>query len=135
MCMCVCNDPLTHVNSDRGNVSKDHARHTKTQHHPNCTQPNKSQLVTVSSSSARSKVTLLTSNAISRTFLGICMMPESPSSPDTHTQGLEVVMALLSFLMGMMTTLYGITAGGREGGDTTRQQQNREINTNMLIRL
>lgn len=42
----------------------------------------------------------LTSNVISRTFLGICMMPESPSSPETHTQGLEVVRALLSFLMG-----------------------------------
>ncbi|KAG7277645.1 hypothetical protein CRUP_025330 [Coryphaenoides rupestris] len=40
---------------------------------------------------------------ISRTFLGICMTPESPSSPETHTQGLEVVMALLSVLMGTMT--------------------------------
>lgn len=38
------------------------------------------------------------------------MMPESPSSPETHTQGLDVVIALLSFLMGMMTTRYGITA-------------------------
>lgn len=61
--------------------------------------------------SDRSEVRLLTSKVISRTFLGICMIPESPSSPDTHTQGLEVVMALLSFLMGMMTTRYGITAG------------------------
>lgn len=37
------------------------------------------------------------------------MMPESPSSPETHTQGLEVVMALFSFLMGYMATRYGIT--------------------------
>lgn len=58
-----------------------------------------------------SKRTLLTSKVISRMFLGICMTPESPSSPETHTQGLDVVMALLSVLMGMMTTRYGITTG------------------------
>ena len=64
----------------------------------------------------RPKVTALTSNVISRKFLGICMTPESPSSPDTHTQGLEVVMVLLSFLMGIMTTRYGITEGTNRSG-------------------
>ena len=51
----------------------------------------------------------LTSKVISRTFLGICMTPESPISPATQTHGLDVVMALLSFLMGIITARYGIT--------------------------
>lgn len=46
-----------------------------------------------------------TSNVISRRFFGICITPVSPSSPDTQTQGLEVMMVLLSFLVGMTTTL------------------------------
>lgn len=78
---------------------------------PKCTQCNKSLWATFCHVCVRSKVTPLTSKVISKTFLGICMMPESPSSPETHTQGLEVVMALLSFLKGMITTLYGITRG------------------------
>lgn len=53
----------------------------------------------------RGQRSALTSNVISRTFLGILMIPESPRSPETQTQGLEVIMALLSFLMGTMTTL------------------------------
>lgn len=72
----------------------------------------------------RSKVTL-TSKVISRTFLGICMTPESPSSPDTHTQGLEVVMALLSFLMGMMTARYGITAGDKPNESAQQEGERR----------
>lgn len=79
----------------------------------------------------RSNVTLLTSKVISRTFLGIFMMPESPSSPDTHTQGLEVVMALLSFLMGMMTTRYGITAGAYS--TSAPEQNNKHYNAFRLI--
>ncbi len=92
-------------------------------HHQHCTQllvwtlHATLQWLTVCSACERSKVTLLTSKVISRTFLGICMMPESPSSPDTHTQGLEVVMALLRFLMGMMTTRYGITAGAHNASE------------------
>lgn len=65
----------------------------------------------------------LTSNVISRTFFGICMTPESPSSPDTHTQGFDVVMALLSFLIGMMTARYGITE--RKNIIIKKQQQHR----------
>lgn len=41
---------------------------------------------------------------ISCVFFGICLTPESPSSPETHTQGLTVAMAMLSFFMGIMTT-------------------------------
>lgn len=37
------------------------------------------------------------------------MTPVSPSSPDTQIQGFDVMIALLSFLMGMITDLYGIT--------------------------
>lgn len=59
-------------------------------------------------------VMALTSNVISRTFFVICRMPESPSSPDTHSQGLDVVIALLSFLMGMITALYGITSNAKK---------------------
>ena len=50
-----------------------------------------------------------TSKVISRRFLGICITPVSPSSPDTQIQGFDVMIALLSFLMGMITDLYGIT--------------------------
>lgn len=50
-----------------------------------------------------------TSKVISRRFLGIGITPVSPSSPDTQIQGFDVMIALLSFLMGMMTDLYGIT--------------------------
>lgn len=59
------------------------------------------------------------------------MMPESPSSPDTHTQGLEVVMALLSFLMGMITTLYGITAG--EQNMSAPEQRNKHQHANVWL--
>lgn len=48
---------------------------------------------------------VLTSNVISRWFLGICITPLSPSSPDTHIHGFDVVIALLSFLMGIITDL------------------------------
>lgn len=41
--------------------------------------------------------------------MGICITPVSPSSPDTQIQGFDVMIALLSFLMGMITDLYGIT--------------------------
>lgn len=46
---------------------------------------------------------------ISCVFFDICRTPESPSSPDTHTQGLTVAIAMLSFFMGIMTTRYGIS--------------------------
>lgn len=52
---------------------------------------------------------------ISWVFFDICLTPESPSSPDTHTHGLTVAMAMLNFFMGMMTTRYGIP---RETWDT-----------------
>lgn len=39
----------------------------------------------------------------------------SPSSPETQIHGFDVVIALLSFLMGIITDLYGITENG-EGG-------------------
>lgn len=52
---------------------------------------------------------ILTSNVISKWFLGICITPVSPSSPETQIHGFDVVIALLSFLMGMITDLYGIT--------------------------
>lgn len=45
---------------------------------------------------------------ISCVFFGICLTPESPNSPDTHTQGSTVAMAMLSFFMGIITTRYGI---------------------------
>lgn len=45
---------------------------------------------------------------ISCVFFGICLTPESPSSPDTHTQGLTVAIAMLSFFMGIIATRYGI---------------------------
>lgn len=104
--------------------------------HKNRTSPsalNSTQQIPVSDPvlSLWSKVTLLTSKVISRTFLGICMMPESPSSPDTHTQGLEVVMALLSFLMGMITTLYGITAG--EQNMSAPEQRNKHQHANVRL--
>lgn len=56
----------------------------------------------------------LTWKKISCVFLGICLIPESPSSPETHTQGLDIVMAMLSFFMGIMTTRYGMPEGTRD---------------------
>lgn len=41
---------------------------------------------------------------ISCVFFGIGLTPESPSSPETHTQGSTVAMAMLSFFMGIITT-------------------------------
>lgn len=123
-----------HAECDRFTVTvtHTHARHTQK---PNVPQSalNSTQQIPVSDPvlSLWSKVTLLTSKVISRTFLGICMMPESPSSPDTHTQGLEVVMALLSFLMGMITTLYGITAG--EQNMSAPEQRNKHQHANVRL--
>lgn len=58
--------------------------------------------------------TFLTSNVISRVFFGTWSTPVSASSPDTHTQGLAVNIEPPSFLLGMTTTWYGITAGQRK---------------------
>lgn len=59
--------------------------------------------------------TELTSNVISNKFFGICIMPVSPSSPETQIQGFDVVITLLSFLMGIITVLYGITVMANSG--------------------
>lgn len=62
------------------------------------------------------------------------MMPESPSSPDTHTQGLEVVMALLSFLMGRITTLYGITASEQDESAPRQRNEHEHPDVGWLTR-
>lgn len=59
-------------------------------------------------------ITFLTSKVISRVFFGTWRTPVSANSPDTHTQGFAVNMEPPSFLLGMTTTWYGITAGRRE---------------------
>lgn len=64
-----------------------------------------------------------TSKVISRRFLGICITPVSPSSPDTQIQGFDVMIALLSFLMGMITDLYGITE--RKNAGFTKKNYNK----------
>jgi hypothetical protein len=55
----------------------------------------------------RSSVELrdVTSKVISSKFFGICITPVSPSSPETQIHGFEVMIALLSFLIGMITDL------------------------------
>lgn len=61
----------------------------------------------------------LTSKVISNKFFGICIMPVSPSSPETQIQGFDVVITLLSFLMGIITVLYGITVIANNGNYTS----------------
>lgn len=58
---------------------------------------------------------------ISCVFFGICITPESPSSPDTHTQGLTVAIAMLSFFIGIITTRYGIPREEEKINDTVKQ--------------
>lgn len=51
----------------------------------------------------------LTSKVISSTFLGICRICVSPSSPAIQIHGLAVNMEPPSFLLGTMRMWYGIT--------------------------